>query len=191
MTIQRSADPLYLNFLYHSGPSNWLVVSLISGQGYFTFLYWHTKHIACSSETVEENRNFKHGLIPSAISLWYFPDIQWAFTSMSSSEIPAKPLRILIHPLTLANPASVSIGPNSSSLNSDCIACVLLSSANRPFLQTVLYCRLLSCCLLLNGRGPSIPSPFPVLWEISHAIALCGFHAIAKKGILLQPLLLF
>ena len=38
------ADPHYLNFLNHSWLSDCLVISLISSQRYFTFLYRHTKH---------------------------------------------------------------------------------------------------------------------------------------------------
>ena len=44
VTIHLLASPHYLNLLNHSWPSNHLVVSLISSQGYFTFLYKHTKH---------------------------------------------------------------------------------------------------------------------------------------------------
>ena len=44
VTIHHRLTPSYLNFLNHSWPSDRLVVSLISGQGYFTFLYRHTKH---------------------------------------------------------------------------------------------------------------------------------------------------
>ena len=38
------ANTHYLNLLNHSWPLDCQVVSLISGQGYFTFLYGHTKH---------------------------------------------------------------------------------------------------------------------------------------------------
>ena len=38
------AGPHYLNLLNHTWPSDRQVVSLISGQGYFTFPYIHTKH---------------------------------------------------------------------------------------------------------------------------------------------------
>ena len=55
------ADPHYLNLLNHSWPSDRLVVSLSSGQGYFTFLYGHTKHNIHNQE-VEEKRKSKHGL---------------------------------------------------------------------------------------------------------------------------------
>ena len=44
------AGPHYLNFLNHSWPSDRLVVSLISGQGYFTFLYVHIKHKILNQE---------------------------------------------------------------------------------------------------------------------------------------------
>ena len=37
------AKPHYLNHLNYSCPSDHLEVSLISGQGYLTFLYVHTK----------------------------------------------------------------------------------------------------------------------------------------------------
>ena len=39
-----TAGPHYPNLLNHSWRSDRLVVSLISGQGYYTFLYRHTKH---------------------------------------------------------------------------------------------------------------------------------------------------
>ena len=38
------AEPHYLNLLNHSWPSDRLVVSLISDQRYFTFLYRHAKY---------------------------------------------------------------------------------------------------------------------------------------------------
>ena len=44
------ACPLYLNHPNYSWSSNRLVVSLISGQGYFTFLYGNT------TERVEEKK---------------------------------------------------------------------------------------------------------------------------------------
>ena len=37
-------DPHYLSFLNHSCASDHLVISLIYGQGYYTFLYGYTKH---------------------------------------------------------------------------------------------------------------------------------------------------
>ena len=43
MTIHPLAGPHYFDLLNHSWPSNRLVVSLISGRGYFTFLYKHAK----------------------------------------------------------------------------------------------------------------------------------------------------
>ena len=44
MTIHRWSVPHYLNPLKRSWPSDRLVVSLISGQRYFTFLFGHIKH---------------------------------------------------------------------------------------------------------------------------------------------------
>ena len=44
VTIHPLAGPHYLNLLNYLWSSDRLVVSLISRQGYFTFLYKHTKH---------------------------------------------------------------------------------------------------------------------------------------------------
>ena len=54
------ADPYYLNFLEHR-----LMVSLISDQGHYTFLYGHTKH---NREGGRKEQTNKHGLwsAPSA-----------------------------------------------------------------------------------------------------------------------------
>ena len=44
VAVLRWPTPTISTSLNHSGPSDCLVVSLISGLGYFPFLYGHTKH---------------------------------------------------------------------------------------------------------------------------------------------------
>ena len=55
----------YLNFLNHSCPSDHLVVSLISDQGYFTFLYGLTKRNIQSQEDGRKENNHRLGLAQS------------------------------------------------------------------------------------------------------------------------------
>ena len=58
----------YLDLPNHPWPSDRLVVSLISGQGYFTFLYKHTKHNIHNRGGWKKRRTNNHrlGLAPSA-----------------------------------------------------------------------------------------------------------------------------
>ena len=79
------------------------MVFLISGLGYFTFLYQHTKY---TTERVEEKNNHGLGLTPSvsrekSVTLLC---ILWANASVYLREILTKPLRILNHLLALVNP---------------------------------------------------------------------------------------
>ena len=66
--------------------SDRLVVSLISNQGYYTFLYRHTKH----NQRVKEKNKQTWGWVSSKCkkerSLWHFLCTLWANMSMCSSE---------------------------------------------------------------------------------------------------------
>ena len=135
--------------LNHSWPSDRLVVSLISH--FFT----DTQNTTYTTERVEEKRINKHGLglAQEGWSLWHFPSILWAITSVNSSEIPTRPLRMLTHLLTLANSASQSTGSSShlSRLSASPDFCRLLSPVDcAVLLLTGLFCSLL---------GPSFPRP--------------------------------
>ena len=67
VTIHHWSVPHYINLLNHSWPSDRLVVSLIFGPGYFTFLYGHAKYNIHNQEGGGKRTN-KHelGLAPSA-----------------------------------------------------------------------------------------------------------------------------
>ena len=110
--------PHYLNILNHSWPSDRLVVSLISGQGYIIFLFRLLRH---NIHKVEEKRTKKkqHGieLTPSAtretfVTLSYHSVLLWDIASVHSSEIPSMSSGTLTHPPMLAKPASGSTGPS-------------------------------------------------------------------------------
>ena len=60
------ADPHYLNHSINSWPLDCLVVSLISGQGYFTFLYGRTEHNIHNREGGRKENKHGLGLAPSA-----------------------------------------------------------------------------------------------------------------------------
>ena len=131
------ADPHYLNFPNYSWPSGRLVVSLISGQGYFTFLYGHTKHNIHNREGGrKENKQSRTWVVQAQEerSLWYFSSILWAITNVYSSETPTKSPGMLTHLLTLANPASQSTGSSSCSLLPTAQFCRLFSSASFSWL---------------------------------------------------------
>ena len=119
------ADSHFLSFLNHSWLSDRLVVSLISGQGYFTFLYGHTKHNIHNreGERKKEQTNTDLGELQAqeGRSFWHFPSILWAITSLYSSGTPTKSPGMLTHPLTLANLESQSTGISSCSLLPTCM----------------------------------------------------------------------
>ena len=104
-------DPHYLNNPNYSWPSVRFVVSLISGQGYFTFLYGYTKHNIHNPEwggrenkqtrTWVSSKHKKGEDCDTFVQL--FVHLQ-AIMNLYSSEISTKPQRTLTHPLTLANP---------------------------------------------------------------------------------------
>ena len=136
------AAPYYLNLLNQSWPSDRLVVSPISGQGYFTFLYGHTKHNIHNRERGrKENKQTR---------IWFsskpkkgvvcdnFAELSahlWANASVYSGEIPTKLPGTLTHPLMLANAASESTGPSSCSLLFTASFCRLPPSVDCPVLS--------------------------------------------------------
>ena len=142
VTIYPLADSHYLNLLNHSWPSDRLVVSLISGQGYFTFLYKYTRHNVHNQEVEEKKDKQARTWVISKCKrfvtlLCGFLVHLWANTSVYSSEIPTQPLGTLTHPLTLANPATGSVGL-SSSLSSR----LSLTVAFPRLLLTTFFCSL-------------------------------------------------
>ena len=93
VTPYPQAGPHYLNLLHHSWPSDRLVVSLTPGQGYFTFLYKHTKHNIHNREggRKEEQTIMDLGSLQAQEerSLWHFPSIL-CFYGLSLACIRAK-----------------------------------------------------------------------------------------------------
>ena len=134
----------------------------ISSQGYFIFLYGHTKHSIHNWEGErKENKQtrtwvsskFKNGEVCDT-----FVELTmhlWVSTGVYSSEIPTKPPGTLTHPLRLANTACESTGPSSRlsfldyRLPSTSVDCLVLSSS--------LFCLLLfysGTFLLTSSSGP-------------------------------------
>ena len=72
MTIHHWLTPTISTNQTTHGHQNCLLVFLISGQGYFTFLYWYAKHNWEGERKEEQNHGL--GLAPSATgrSLWHF-----------------------------------------------------------------------------------------------------------------------
>ena len=172
------ADPHYLNLLNHSWPFDCLVVSLTSGQGYFTFLYGHTRHnIQTRGWKKRRTNNHGHGLAPIVrkkfVILLYISVHLWAIASVYSSEIPTQALGMLTHPLTLAKPASGSTGP-SNRLS-------LTVGFSRLLLTALSYwlSRFSADFLLLFVAFHCL---FLVSWEISCASPLCGFRSKTKES---------
>ena len=120
------------------------MVFLISGQGYFTFLYGHIKHNPHIQEGGRKEEETITGLgqlqVKERRSLWHFPCILCAILSVHLSKIPTKQPCMLTHILTLANPVSQSTGSSSRlsrpSASSD--FCWLLSPVDYPVLSTAL-----------------------------------------------------
>ena len=158
--------PHYLNLLNHSWPSDCLVVSHISSQGYFTFLYGHKKHNIHNREGGRKENKQTQTWISFKRKKREVCDTFLAFYELSQvciqSEILTKGSGMLTHPFTLANPPSGSTDPSSCSL-----------------LPTVVFCR-----LLLTALGPSFPHLLPVSWKISRAISLSWFRTKTDKGII-------
>ena len=109
------ANPHYLNLINNSLPSGRLVVSLISDQGYFTFLYGHTKH----KLQAQEEGSLRH--FPSILCICGIA------RACIRAKIPAKSPGMLTHPLTLANPPSGFTYPSSHPLSHD--DCPILSTS--------------------------------------------------------------
>ena len=146
--------PHYLNLLNHSDR---LVVSLISGQGYFTFLYQHTKHNIHNREVGRKRNKQTRTWVSSKRKKGEVCDTFLAFCVLSRACIRAKFRQIHQEPL----------GPH------------ILAVGFPRLLLTTLSCRL-PCpadCPVLFSRGPSFPRPLPVSWEISRTSPLCGFRA--------------
>ena len=144
--------------------SDCLVVSLISNQGHYTFLYRHTKHTTGGRK---EQMN-KHGLelAPSARRGEVYVTllcIQWANASMYTSETPTK----------------------ATSHADFCWLCPS-HSLDCSLKLTDLFCSILLTLFCLLSDLPSFV--FPVSWEISYAAPLCGFCAKTEKGILWMAL---
>ena len=186
------AGPHYLNLLNHSWPSDPQVVSLISSQGYFTYLHEHTKHNKHKREgRRKRTNNHGLGLVPSprrekSVYLW-------ASTSVYSRNISTKSPGTQTHPLTSANPASEYTDPSSrfSRPSDSPDFCRLPRSTDCPVLSgsllpTALICRLVSSlpsCVLLS-LGSFFPRPLSTPREISRASPLYGFRTKKDKGIL-------
>ena len=89
------------------------MVFLISGQGYFTFLYQHTKY---TTDWVKEKKN-KQSLAwvsskrkkGEVCDTFVHSVCLSANVSVYSSETPTKPLGMLTHFFTLVNPASSQV----------------------------------------------------------------------------------
>ena len=102
-------------------------------------------------------------------------ELSLVYSSVYTSEIPTKPPGKLTHPLTLANPASVSTGP-SSHLSLTVGFPRLLSTALSWWLPCSVLCSVLSTAFCL----------LPVSWEISRVSSLYGFRAKTDKRIIWQ-----
>ena len=170
------ANPYYLNQPNCSWPLESSSVFLISGQGYFTFLYRYAKHNRGGGR--KEEQTIRLGLAPSARGgiLWHFLCILWANTSMYSSENSHKAISL--------NPSAIGAGlPLVLVVNAD--FCWLVSTLpdfhlpDWPVLLIGLFCSPLSTDLW------DLPSlVLPVSWEILHAGPLCGFRVKTDKEIL-------
>ena len=149
--------------------SDRLVVSLISDQGYFTFLYGHTKHNP-ESEKKKKQKTKNTAWVSSKRkkirSLWHFCAFSELTRECTRAKTPTKPLAMLTCLLALVNPASFG----QQVLAVVCLTSVLLSSlscfhllnASCSPLSIVLCCSLLPTYLLLD-----LPSfVIPVSWWI-------------------------
>ena len=155
----------YINHWIYSCPSHRLVVSLISGQGYFTFLYGHTKHNR--EEGRKENKQTQTWVSSKRKKGEVF-DTFLAFCELSRACILTKLPQShqecwLIFLCWLNRPESTV-------------------SSNCSLLPTVLFCRLVCSCLLLLTDSSSLwDLPSLVLFRSrgrSHAQALCiGFSS--------------
>ena len=135
------------------------MVFLISGQGYFTFLY-NTQSTQPRGWTKRRTNNHALGLTPSARreKSMTILCILWTNASVYSSETPTK----LTHFLALFNPASSKIFLDRQ---------LLLTSIDWSVLPTSLDCSVLLTVFFCFSLEPSSPSGFegdlaqkPFLW---------------------------
>ena len=177
MTIHHWPTPTISTNQTTPGHQNRLVVFLISGQGYFTFLYQQTKYNREDERKEEQNQGL--GLAPGARK-------EKSVILLCSSPWIYRLLRVCIRaklPLATRNADSSSrVGQpgicrstSPSSRLSD--FCWMVSSLPDSHLLTDLLLTALSCRLSL---GHSVPCPLPVSWVISHASHLCGFRTKTK-----------
>ena len=143
--------------------SDRLMVSLISSQGHYTFLYGHTKH---NREGGRKEQTNKHGSgsAPNARggSLWHFCAALRAFAGNRG--------RILARNFHKAT--------RNADSSYDCP--VLTTGLFRSLLLTVLF----SPPLSTDPLGSSFPPLLSVSLEISPSGPLCEFRAKTHKGIL-------
>ena len=174
------ANPHYLNHPNYAWPSDCLVVSLIFGQAYFTFLYGHTKHNIHNREDGRKENN-KHGLglAPSArreefvTLLRCSPCICRLLRACIRTKFPQSHLECwLIFSRWPTRPDSTGSSSCLSSLDYRLPPTSVDWSVLPPSLDW-----------LLLLRDLPFPRPLPDSWEISHASPLCGFHAKTDKGI--------
>ena len=168
------ANPHYLKLLKYSWPSDHLVVSLISGQGYFTFLYRYTKHNIHNREGGRKENEQTQTWVSSKHKKGEDCDTFLAFYELSRACIWVKVTRNADSSSHIGQP---SLWIHTSQQSASPHFYVLPSSLFCLPLSTGLFCRLL---LTLE---PSFPRLLLVSWEISCASPLCGFHAKTDKGI--------
>ena len=167
------------------------VFFLISGQGYFTFLYRYAKH---SREGGGKEQTNKYGLGSASsarrgkvhVTLFVHSMFLWVNASVYSCENSHKATSYADSTSRVGSPGICwSTGP-SNRLSGFCWLVSSLPDSHLPdwpVLLTGLFCSLLLTaffCLLLD-----LPSlVLSVSWEISCAGPLCGFRAKTDKGIL-------
>ena len=163
------AYPYYLNYSYYSWPSDLLVVSLISGQWYFTSLHGHTRPNIHNREGGRKEIKQTRTWVSSKCKKGEVCDTFLAFCKLSRACIRAKFLQI----------------------HKKCWHILLRWPIRHlsPLVQApALFCRLV--CSLPWSLLPSsvdsrsfLPSSSSGLWEISRTSPLCGFHAKTDKRI--------
>ena len=174
VTIHPLAGPHYLNLLNHSWPSDRLVVSLISGQGYFTF-FTDTQNTTYTTEWVEEKRTNKHGLgLAPNKRMEKFVTLLRSFLCICGltracirSKFPQSHQECW---LIFSRKPTRHLSPQ---VPAPTLICRMPCSAN---LYSVY-------CFLLLSPGPSFRRPLPVSWDISRVSPLCGFRAKTDKRI--------
>ena len=145
------ADPNYLNHPHYSWPSDRVVVSLISGQGYFIFLYGRTKQNIHNREGGSKENKQTRSWASSKCKKGDFVTLLCSspcIASVYSSEIPTKsPGMLMLTALSCRLPCSVHFSVLHLSLD-----CRLPPTFVRyPFLSTDLF-------FLLTDSGTFLPS---------------------------------